>query len=263
MLLKKLEGGKTEGMKTMKKTNKFLASVLAASMLGLALTACSNESENGETTPESDIPQISVDLSESAQTTPEITPAENTSPTETTPEITTENTSENTPESTSEITEETTSERSETTIIGDVSSDTSSDEAPVSEPQPDTSENMGGIAELASAMEGKPFYFGGADPDTGFDNSGLMYYVLRQNGVDCPRLTNEIVEWGEKVTFEELKPGYLVFFEYEGSGKANFGGIYIGDGMMMVSTDEDRPVSKTDITTSYYQRTFQFGIKTF
>ncbi len=244
----------------MKKTNKFLASVLAASMICLAFAACSSQGENEESTTESDIPPISVDLSESAQTTPEITPAETNAPTETTPE----NTSETVPEiteltETSDVTEENTSERSETSIIEETTSET----VPVSEPQPDVSGSGEGIVRLASAMEGKPFYFGGADPDTGFDNSGLMYYVLKENGINCPRLTNEIAEWGEKVTFEELKPGYLVFFEYEGSGKADFGGIYIGGGMMMVSTDEDRPVSATDITTGYYQKIFQFGIKTF
>jgi cell wall-associated NlpC family hydrolase len=244
----------------MKKTNKFLASVLAASMICLAFAACSSEGENEESTPESDMPPISIDLSESAQTTPEITTAENTDPPETTPENTSETVSEITGSAeTSDITEENTSERSETSIIEETTSGTVS----VSEPQPDVSGSGEGIVRLASAMEGKPFYFGGADPDTGFDNSGLMYYVLKENGIDCPRLTNEIAEWGEKVAFEELKPGYLVFFEYEGSGKADFGGIYIGGGMMMVSTDEDRPVSVTDITTEYYQKIFQFGIKTF
>ncbi len=229
-------------------------------MICLASAACSSEGENEESTPESDMPPISIDLSESAQTTPEITTAENTDPPETTPENTSETVSEITGSAeTSDITEENTSERSETSIIEETTSGTVS----VSEPQPDVSGSGEGIVRLASAMEGKPFYFGGADPDTGFDNSGLMYYVLKENGIDCPRLTNEIAEWGEKVAFEELKPGYLVFFEYEGSGKADFGGIYIGDGMMMVSTDEDRPVSVTDITTGYYQKIFQFGIKTF
>ncbi len=229
-------------------------------MICLAFAACSSEGENEESTPESDMPPISIDLSESAQTTPEITTAENTDPPETTPENTSETVSEITGSAeTSDITEENTSERSETSIIEETTSGTVS----VSEPQPDVSGSGEGIVRLASAMEGKPFYFGGADPDTGFDNSGLMYYVLKENGIDCPRLTNEIAEWGEKVAFEELKPGYLVFFEYEGSGKADFGGIYIGGGMMMVSTDEDRPVSVTDITTEYYQKIFQFGIKTF
>lgn len=229
-------------------------------MICLAFAACSSEGENEESTPESDMPPISIDLSESAQTTPEITTAENTDPPETTPENTSETVSEITGSAeTSDITEENTSERSETSIIEETTSGTVS----VSEPQPDVSGSGEGIVRLASAMEGKPFYFGGADPDTGFDNSGLMYYVLKENGIDCPRLTNEIAEWGEKVAFDELKPGYLVFFEYEGSGKADFGGIYIGGGMMMVSTDEDRPVSVTDITTEYYQKIFQFGIKTF
>ncbi len=242
----------------MKKTNKILASVLAASLLFFT-AACSTEGGNEETAPESNIPQISIDLSESAQTTPEITPAESTEPIETTPE----STEQTDAEESAETSEESTTERSETSIIEETTAETTVETTAVLLPEPDISGNGSGIAELALSMEGKPFYFGGADPNTGFDNSGLMYYVLRQNGIDCPRLTNEITEWGEKVTFEELQPGYLVFFEYEGSGKADFGGIYIGDGMMIVSTDEDRPVSKTDITTNYYQRTFQFGIKTF
>lgn len=230
----------------MKKKNGFLAAA-AVILTACCLTACSSGGSENDTSPESDMPQISVDLSEEAQTTPENTSlsVEETSASseETTlPEITTE--------------EETTDERHETVIIEETS--TASDTS-VQQPAPAEGENA--IAKLAAAQEGKPFYFGGADPETGFDNSGLIYYVLNQNGVTCPRLTFEIAEMGEKIGYDELQEGDVVFFEYEGSGKADFGGIYIGGGMMIVSTDEDRPVSKVDITTNYYQRTFQYGIK--
>lgn len=240
----------------MKRNNKISALILTAAVLCLSLAACSSGDDGAETSSEGDMPQISVDMSESAQTTPENTPENTSDSTETSAPETAET------ESGSEAAE--TTENTETSIIN-TENTTEADTAPATSSEaaaePDIT-GQNGIAELAAAMVGKPFYFGGADPETGFDNSGLMHYVLKANGVDCPRLTGDIAAWGEKVTYEELEPGYLVFFEYEGSGKADFGGIYIGDGKMVVSTDEDKPVSEVDITTDYYRRTFQFGIKT-
>lgn len=242
----------------MNRKNITLISIFIALSICLSLTACSSGEEEENSSQESDMPQISVDMSESAQTTPESTP-----------ENTPENTVTAAPE-TSETQDTESDKRIETsltdaeTIVSAESPAESTDESVSdSTPTPDGAAVINGIAELAAALDGKPFYFGGADPETGFDNSGLMYYVLQSNGIDCPRLTKDIAAWGEKAAYEELLPGYLVFFEYEGSGKADFGGIYIGDGKMVVSTDENKPVSTVDITTPYYQRTFQFGIKTF
>ena len=235
----------------MKKTNKLLSSIAVTIALCALFTACSGGEENDTDNPESDMPQISVDISDSAQTTPE-NPALNEN-SESTENSISGDTSQ--PETTPEAptTEDTSSERPETSVIEEVTA--AATEAPAA------AVSGNGIAQLAAAQEGKPFYFGGADPENGFDNSGLIYYVLNQNGITCPRLTFEIAEMGTKIGFDELQAGDIVFFEYEGSGKADFGGIYIGDGMMIVSTDEDRPVSKVDITTNYYQRTFQYGIK--
>ena len=243
----------------MKKTNKILASALAVSLFCLFAVACSNEDKNNETTAENNIP-ISMELSESAQTAPEITSTEDT---------TTEITSAETEQTTAESIEETNAENPETSIIGENTTESVTEAATenIAQSLPESNVNADGagegIVELALSLDGKPFYYGGANPDIGFDNSGLMHYVLNQNGINCPRLTKDIAEWGEKVTYDELQPGYLVFFEYEGSGKADFGGIYIGDGSMIVSTDESRPVSQVNIATDYYKKTFQFGIKTF
>lgn len=235
----------------MKKTNKLLSALAVTIALCALFTACSGGDENNTDNPQSDMPQLVVDMSESAQTTPENpAPNENSDTAENTdPEETSQ------PEEASQepVTEST--ERPETSIIEETTS-SAEETAP---PAEITDGN--GVVQLAAAQEGKPFYFGGADPENGFDNSGLIYYVLNQNGITCPRLTFEIAEMGTKIGYDELQAGDIVFFEYEGSGKADFGGIYIGGGMMIVSTDEDRPVSKVDITTNYYQRTFQYGIK--
>lgn len=245
----------------MKKTNKLLSALAVTIALCALFTACSGGDENSTDNPQSDMPQISVDISDSAQTTPE-NPAlnENSDVPENTG--TEENSrSEETPqEPAAESTERPeTSIIEETTSLEMTSSEMTSSAEETAAPAEITNGN--GVVQLAAAQEGKPFYFGGSDPETGFDNSGLIYYVLNQNGITCPRLTFEIAEMGTKIGYDELQAGDIVFFEYEGSGKADFGGIYIGDGMMIVSTDEDRPVSKVDITTNYYQRTFQHGIK--
>lgn len=241
----------------MKRKNK-ISAMLIATIICLSLAACSSGGEEGESSQEESMPQISIDMSESAQTTAENTEedtAENTSDTsETSPQTEKTEAAENTEETNP-------TENTETSIINTEATTTAAPETPPEvSPQPEAGAN--GITETAISMIGKPFFFGGADPETGFDNSGLMHYVLRANGLDCPRLTGDIAEWGEKVSYEEIQPGYLVFFEYEGSGKADFGGIYIGGGKMVVSTDEDKPVSEVDITTDYYKRTFRFGIKT-
>ena len=239
----------------MKRNKKTLALMLITAVLCLSLAACSSDGEgDGSSAPEDDMPQISVDLSESAQTTPEITPDSGS-----------ENTSDTAETSAQETEETTASENTETSIIdAETTTEAVSETAPeaASETAPAAAIGENGIVDTAVSMVGKPFFFGGADPETGFDNSGLMHYVLRANGVECPRLTGDIAAWGEKVAYEEIQPGDLVFFEYEGSGKADFGGIYIGGGEMVVSTDEDKPVSRVNISTDYYRRTFQFGIKT-
>lgn len=240
----------------MKKTNKLLSALAVTIAVCGLLTACSGGDENSTDNPQSDMPQLSVDMSESAQTTPE-NPAQNEN-SDTAENTVSEENSQSEETSQEPATEAT--ERPETSIIEETTSSemTSSAEETAT---PVEITNGNGVVQLAAAQEGKPFYFGGSDPETGFDNSGLIYYVLNQNGITCPRLTFEIAEMGTKIGYDELQAGDIVFFEYEGSGKADFGGIYIGDGMMIVSTDEDRPVSKVDITTNYYQRTFQYGIK--
>ena len=45
-----------------------------------------------------------------------------------------------------------------------------------------------GIVATAEALMGIEFAEGGDEPSEGFDNSGFIYYVLRENGyIACPR----------------------------------------------------------------------------
>lgn len=127
----------------------------------------------------------------------------------------------------------------------------------VSEPTSDTpSVAAEGIAATANSLIGVPFAENGADIN-GFDNSGFIYYVLRENGyITCPRTTHEQTEMGAKLEYSQLKIGDLAFFSDEGI----FGGIYIGSGKMIGCLMPGQSVRIIDITTDYYKSNFYCGI---
>ncbi|MDE6732118.1 MAG: C40 family peptidase, partial [Oscillospiraceae bacterium] len=115
------------------------------------------------------------------------------------------------------------------------------------------------VADMARALIGTPFAENGATPD-GFDNSGFIYYVLRENGyITCPRTTEAQSVMGAKLSgYNEMKPGDLVFFGTDDGGEAAFGGIFVGNGRMIACLSTSMDVCEVDITTQYYTSRF-FG----
>lgn len=113
------------------------------------------------------------------------------------------------------------------------------------------------VAETAESLIGIPFADGGASPSDGFDNSGFIYYVLRENGyVNCPRQISEQIEWGENAAIDGIKRGDIVYFSAEPNGKASFGGVYVGGGEMIYSPSPGETVKRADISTNYWQSRF-------
>lgn len=134
-----------------------------------------------------------------------------------------------------------------------------------SEPEPETvapehAEVIEGIIATANSLIGTEFVDGGSDPN-GFDNSGFIYYVLRENGyLSCPRGVAAQASMGTTLEYDELKRGDLVFFYGEGSTTAGFGGIYCGDGIMIACLMPGTRVKEIDITTNYYRSNFCNGV---
>lgn len=106
-----------------------------------------------------------------------------------------------------------------------------------------------------------PFIENGASLD-GFDNSGFIYYVLRENGfMTCPRGLKEQAKMAARLEFGELKRGDLVFFCNEGNpNEAGYGGIYIGGGKMIACLMPGTFVQEVDISGSYYAENFYCGV---
>jgi hypothetical protein len=90
---------------------------------------------------------------------------------------------------------------------------------------------------VATQYLGVPYKWGGADPKTGFDCSGLVAYVFAQLGVSLPHYA--AAQWYSPdavwVRPERLQPGDLVFFTgSDGTRKApGHVGIYVGDGYLI------------------------------
>lgn len=140
----------------------------------------------------------------------------------------------------------------ETSVVTETAEETSKN---------DSIDNNNQIVQTAETLIGIPFAENGADPSEGFDNSGFIYYVLRENGfINCPRLTNDQAAMGTHIGYDELKSGDLAFFCTADSGNPDFGGIYIGEGQMIYSPMPGQTVKIADITSDYWKNTFVSGI---
>jgi cell wall-associated NlpC family hydrolase len=79
------------------------------------------------------------------------------------------------------------------------------------------------ILQTALALEGRPYLYGGADPDGGFDCSGLVWYVFAVHHLSLPRTTIEQSRIGQPIESDRIEPGDLVFFETAGPGPSHVG----------------------------------------
>lgn len=89
-----------------------------------------------------------------------------------------------------------------------------------------------GAAAVAKATEysGVPYLWGGEDPKTGVDCSGLVQTVYGQLGIDLPRVAADQSRAGTRVaSLDQARPGDLVFF----GSPAHHVGIYVGDDRMI------------------------------
>ena len=83
---------------------------------------------------------------------------------------------------------------------------------------------------IARKYLGVDYKWGGNDPETGLDCSGLTKLVYGQLGVDLPRVSRDQAKVGTKVdSLKEAKPGDLVFFD----DPVDHVGIYVGNGKML------------------------------
>ncbi|ELS30070.1 C40 family peptidase [Metapseudomonas furukawaii] len=95
-----------------------------------------------------------------------------------------------------------------------------------------------GLLERGFELVGTPYRFGGRSLKTGFDCSGFVGYLFKEEaGIQLPRSTREMINLDAPVIARsELQPGDIVFFNNRGRGRVSHAGIYIGDDQFIHSS---------------------------
>lgn len=106
------------------------------------------------------------------------------------------------------------------------------------------------IAAEAQKYLGTPYVYGGASP-SGFDCSGLVYYVLKTLGYSPNRTPEAQYAQGTYVSKANLLPGDIVFFSGNGSTITHVG-IYVGNGQFIHSPNSRSTVSYSSLTSGYW-----------
>ncbi len=119
------------------------------------------------------------------------------------------------------------------------------------------------VADYAMKYKGYSYVFGGATPSSGFDCSGLVYYVYKQFGYNVGRTCPDQLYAGTQVSRGNLKPGDIVVFErtYTCNSRATHSGIYIGNGQFIHAANSRLGVTVTSIDSDYYSSRFICGVR--
>ena len=257
---------------------KKLSSILAIlTIVAVAsLTACSGNSQPTESSeaPQSSSAENSTDNSDnssseaSANSSSENTSSDygsvddTSSDNSSTDDTSSDNSSVDDTSSDNSSTDDTSSDNSsadDTSSDNSSTDDTSSDNSSADDTEPAArSEKGDAIAKTAYDMLGKPFTDGGYKPETGFDNSGLIYYALTSAGVECPRGLTAQKDMGKEVSLSELQKGDIVFIK---DGESFFAGIYTGDNTIVFSPFPGQKVRTADLRSIYYIDNFLKAVR--
>ena len=120
-----------------------------------------------------------------------------------------------------------------------------------------TDEKFANMIKEAEKYLGYPYVWGGSSPETSFDCSGFVSWVINHsnNGWNVGRLgANGLKNICDIIRPSEVKPGDLIFFQgtYDTTGASHVG-IYVGNGMMIHCGN---PISYANVNSSYWQEHF-------
>jgi len=108
------------------------------------------------------------------------------------------------------------------------------------------------IMDEALKYQDYPYVFGGSNPQTSFDCSGITQWCFAKAGINLPRTAQMQYDATQHLSFAEAKPGDLIFFHstYATSDYVTHVGIYVGNNRMYHAGD---PIGYADLTDYYWQ----------
>ena len=111
------------------------------------------------------------------------------------------------------------------------------------------------LLQTALTLQGVPYRWGGDRPDSGFDCSGFVRYVLAQHQMPAPRTALEQYRLGTRVDLDDVRAGDLVFFSTVAPGASHVGLAISGE--EFVHAPATSGVVRTErVRSSYWQSRF-------
>lgn len=113
------------------------------------------------------------------------------------------------------------------------------------------------MAQMAKSYVGYKYVYGGANPSTGFDCSGLVYYICGQLGYSVNRTADNQIYNGVAVEKANLQPGDLVFFtNYQTNKGIGHVGIYIGNNQFVHASTPTTGVIISSLSEATYVKRY-------
>lgn len=96
------------------------------------------------------------------------------------------------------------------------------------------------------------YRFGGKNPESGLDCSGMVSYIYRHAlGIELPPNAAKIARIGREIETARLAPGDLVFFNTTGKPFSHVG-IYLGDDRFIHAPSSNGKIKVSSLKTAYY-----------
>lgn len=127
---------------------------------------------------------------------------------------------------------------------------------PEAAPQPAPGDPGTAVVASARSQIGSPYTFGACSPEDGYDCSGLVWWVFKQNGVDVPRTSHEQWGFGRYVPPNDRRPGDVVVFRVGYGVKDLHVGIYTERGSFVHSPKSGETVREEPINLPYWQKRY-------
>lgn len=115
------------------------------------------------------------------------------------------------------------------------------------------------ILERGKSLIGTRYRFGGTSTKSGFDCSGFIGYLFREEaGMSLPRSSREMINIDAPlVKRTDLEPGDLLFFSTAGRGRVSHAAIYLGDNQFIHSSSRRSGGVRVDsLDDVYWSKTF-------
>ncbi|TIH17076.1 peptidoglycan endopeptidase [Marinifilum sp. JC120] len=117
------------------------------------------------------------------------------------------------------------------------------------------------VVKSARTQVGKPYKWGGASPNEGFDCSGLVWWVFQRHGIRVPRVSWQQKNAGRAIRRSDIQAGDIVLFRIPGQGKSLHTGIYSGNGYSFIHSPKSGHTVREESMEKNYWRKYYIGAR--